>query len=374
MIASSTIDSQDARDLVLRYGWNSTAYQILNPGITHWHAAGAPGVVGYVAWGRHIMAAGAPVCAEETLAVVASEFESWAAADRRQVCYFGAEERLRDLLDRSDAHTTVALGAQPVWDPRAWEEDVVARLPSLRSQIRRARRKGIQVTAVSPEAARDDAQVRACLQAWLASKPLPPMQFLVQPETLKTGSVDHHVFVATRTFADGARRTAAFLVASPVPGRNGFLIEQIARRPDAPNGTSELLIDAAMRDFARQGCAYATLGLVALADHARQALAQNPRWLRFVLAWARAHGRRFYNFAGIEAFRAKMAPQRWDPVYAIVNRPRFSPATLHAVAGAFCGASPEFALARGLGRAARQEAARAARRLRRILVTPGGHQ
>jgi phosphatidylglycerol lysyltransferase len=369
MIAPPAHELHDARELVLRYGWNSTAYQILNPGIAHWYAPGRRAVVGYVRWGRHVIAAGGPVCAQAELPEVASQFETWAAAEGRQVCYFGAEGRLRDLLDRSEEHTTVALGAQPVWDPRTWEADVVGKLPSLRSQIRRARRKGIEVERVSPTAARDDAAVRACLAAWLGSKPLPPMQFLVQPETLKTGSKDHHVFVARRTLEDGSRRTAAFLVASPVPGQNGFLVEQIARRPDAPNGTSEVLIDAAMREFAGMGCGYATLGLVALADHAREVLARNPAWLRVLLAWARAHGRRFYNFAGIEAFRAKMAPQRWDAVYAIVNRPRFSLGTLHAVAGAFCGASPELAVLRGLGRAARQEAARAGRRVRRMLST-----
>ena len=27
------------RELVLRFGWNSTSYQIINPGIRHWFAA-----------------------------------------------------------------------------------------------------------------------------------------------------------------------------------------------------------------------------------------------------------------------------------------------------------------------------------------------
>ena len=99
-----------------------------------------------------------------------------------------------------------------------------------------------------------------------------------------------------------------------------------------------------------------TQGLVALSQHARDEIRRNPLWLRAAMAWARAHGNRFYHFRGLEAFRTKMEPQRWETIYAIANEPRFSPATLHAVARAFCQGSPVTALARALGKALRQEA------------------
>jgi phosphatidylglycerol lysyltransferase len=82
----------------------------------------------------------------------------------------------------------------------------------------------------------------------------------------------------------------------------------------------------------------------------------NPLWFRALSSWARAHGRRFYNFAGLESFRAKMEPDAWETVYAIANEPHFSPATLHAVARAFCHGSPVAAVTRAIGKAIRQEA------------------
>ncbi|HWB54759.1 MAG TPA: phosphatidylglycerol lysyltransferase domain-containing protein, partial [Tepidisphaeraceae bacterium] len=154
-----------------------------------------------------------------------------------------------------------------------------------------------------------------------------------------------------------------FLLASPVRQRNGYLLEQIVRSSSAPNGTAELLIDAAMRCLAELKCTYATLGLVALAKHAHQHMAENPLWLRAILAWARAHGCRFYNFQGLEAFRTKLHPQTWEPIFAIANEPTFSPHTLHAVAAAFCESSPAVALARAIGKAIRQEATWLAQRL-----------
>jgi phosphatidylglycerol lysyltransferase len=147
----------------------------------------------------------------------------------------------------------------------------------------------------------------------------------------------------------------AFLVASPMKAREGYLVELVARSADAVNGSSELLIDAAMRRFAEEGCEYATLGLVALAHAADDEIRKNPPWLRMLMYFARAHANRFYNFRGLEQFRLKMAPERWETVYAISNEARFSIRTLYAVGGAFSGIPPWAAIALGLGKAVREE-------------------
>src|SRR4029079_10254763 len=115
------------------------------------------------------------------------------------------------------------------------------------------------------------------LDEWLESRPLPPLHFLVEPETLAL-LFDRKVFVAQRGGAP-----VGFLVASPVPARNGWLIEQFVRGHHAPNGTSGLIIDAAMRARAAHGATYVTLGLAPLSRHARPV--PGPLWLRVLLGW-----------------------------------------------------------------------------------------
>jgi phosphatidylglycerol lysyltransferase len=219
-----------------------------------------------------------------------------------------------------------------------------------------ARNKGVRVLPATASAAAgatpavaDTGPLRQVLGDWLASRPLPPMHFLVEPDTLEV-LADRRLYVAVRD-----DRPVAFLVASPVPLRQGYLIEQIVRDRSACNGTAELLIDACMRDLASHGCTYVTQGLVALSTHAQAEIDANPLWLRVLMAWARAHGNRFYHFRGLEWFRQKMQPQRWETIYALANEPRFSPLTLHAAARAFCQGSPSLALGRALSRALRQE-------------------
>ena len=185
------------------------------------------------------------------------------------------------------------------------------------------------------------------------------MHFLVEPETLSR-LYDRRVFVARSRGSE----IIAFLVASPAPARGGWLIEQFVRGRAAPNGTVELLLDAAMRTFAAEGFRYVTLGLAPLSRYAVPAEV-NPAWLRLVLKWVRAHGRRFYNFEGLDNFKAKFQPERWEPVYAIVNEPSFSPRTLYAIAAAFSDGSPIWTMVRAVWRGARTELGWLRRRLAR---------
>lgn len=107
-----------------------------------------------------------------------------------------------------------------------------------------------------------------------------------------------------------------------------------------------------MRRFAREGRAYATMGLVALA---RNSFLTNPWWLRTLMRLARAHANRFYNFRGLEHFRAKMHPARWEKVWFISNEERFSPRALYAVGAAFSGISPMLAIGMAVIKGAAQE-------------------
>ncbi len=333
----------------MAYGWNATAYQILNPGIQHWFSDRVPAVAGYVRRGNFLLVAGAPVCPEAALAKVAEELEEFADQQGCRVCYVCAADRLANLFASSTEHSLVTIGAQPVWDPRGWA-GIVASSRSLRAQINRAANKGLRVEAVRAEEARQNSAFRELLAKWLHTRNMPPMHFLVEPETLEGELRDRVIFRA-----ENSNGMAGFLVASPVKARNGYLIEQVVRSPEAPNGTSELLIDRAMALFASENRTYVTLGLVALSSHAEEGVLKNPWWLRTAMLLARTHANRFYNFQGLENFRTKMKPDQWEKIYAISNEKYFSVRALYALGAAFAGISPWQAVALAVTQAARAE-------------------
>jgi phosphatidylglycerol lysyltransferase len=344
-----------ARDLILEYGWNTTAYQLINPGIAHWFAARGDALVGYVRYAGVRVVAGAPVASLDRLAQVTEEFERDAARRGDRVCYFGAEERLERVTRSLPRHSAILLGAQPTWAPASLAS-IMARRASLRAQLNRARNKGVSVTRWPTARVMDSQDLQVVLARWLATKGLPPLHFMVEPETLSQPE-NRMVFVAERAGA-----VVGFLVASPIPVRNGWLVEQIVRAPGAPNGVAELLIASATDAMVGRASGYVTLGLAPLSRRAGDLSLPAPWWVRTVLKWVRAHGRRFYDFDGLDAFKAKFRPEQWDPVYAIGNQRPFSPRFLYAIAAAFSGGSPVLTVAKSLGKALRQEIRWAARR------------
>lgn len=339
---------QQARRLVLRYGYHTTSYATLNPGIAHWFAADGQSVVGYVAHAGVRLVAGEPVCPPEQLPAVLAAFEADAAADGQQVCYCAAENRLLHTLRQMRPTGVLLLGAQPVWQAGAWHATIRGK-SSLRAQLARACNKGVQVQPWQARQVADSAALREVLEQWLASRRIPALGFLVEPNLLDAVA-DRRAWVATRDDA-----VQGFVLAAPIPLRRGWYIEHLIRQPTAPNGTADLLLDAAVRDLAASGAEHITLGLSPLSQRADVPAYPTALWLRLLLAWLRAHGHRFYNFEGLDAFKARFLPAAWEPVYALASTPQITPRMVYALATALSYGHPLRLLASMVGRAARQE-------------------
>ena len=342
------IEQEKVRDLILRHGWNSTCYQLLNPGFLYWFSGRHDAIVGYVEYAGMRIVGGAPVCAYEALAEVVREFEAQARAQGLRVCYFASEAQLESIIAGRAGYATILLGAQPVWRPGELAR-TMERKRSLRAQLHRAWKKGVAVEQWNAEDATNNPQLHAVLTEWLAARGLPSLHFLVEPETLANMG-DRRIFVARRGL-----EVLGFLNVSPVPLRHGWLVEQFVRGKNAPNGTVELMLHTAAKQLAEDGSEYLTLGLSPLIPFGGYLAEAPPATIRFLLHWARAHGKRFYDFEGLEFFKSKFEPERWEPIYAISDEPHFSIHSLYAIACAFTNGRPIRTALAGIGRAIAQE-------------------
>jgi phosphatidylglycerol lysyltransferase len=293
--ATTVSDRERVLALLRLHGWNSTSFQILEPGFRYWFD-GDDACVGYVDTGTSWVVAGPPIAPPERLAEVAQGFAAAAREAGRRTAWFGTEPRFRD----STGWPSLRIGDQPVWDPAAWPE-VVKSSKNLKEQLRRARAKGVAVRSIElAELAPDHptrVQVSLLIERWLASRPIAPMGFLVQ--------IDPFTFPAERRYfvAEREGKVVAFLGIIPIYARRGWFFEDFLRDPDAPNGTVEMLVDAGMRAAAAEHIPVVTLGLVPLSGEVSS-------WLRA----ARRLGRSLYDFDGLRAFKAKFKPTTWDPI------------------------------------------------------------
>jgi phosphatidylglycerol lysyltransferase len=216
--------------------------------------------------------------------------------------------------------------------------------------------KGVVVEAWPAERAAGSGALRDVLAEWLAGRGMPSLSFLADPHVLDA-PLDRRVFVAGR-----GGTPVAYLVLAPIPARDGWHVEWVIRRPPSPNGTAALLLDAAARSVAEADVL--TLGLVPLSTHGPLSAPAPGRAVRALLAWTRAHARRFYSFEGLERFKAKFLPDAWEPLYLLTRGPA-GLGTFWAVADAFAGEqSPVGLVGRALAGAAADEVRAAVRGLR----------
>lgn len=239
------------------------------------------------------VAAGLPLTSANATPRAAAAFAADANAARRHALWFAVEDP-----DRLPTWQHLRVGSLPEWSPEGWER-ALASHRRVREQLRRARAKGVTIRALPMHAlAADDHAALARLEdAWRRSRRMEPMGFVVAHEHAPA-SIYRRAWVAERQ-----GRVVASVTAVPIPARQSWLVEDV-RRDGAPNGTSELLFDAVVRDLAADGAAWITPGMVALHGIERP-------WLRLVRRLARP----LYDFEGLAFFRTRMHPDRWRPVY-----------------------------------------------------------
>jgi phosphatidylglycerol lysyltransferase len=241
--------------------------------------------------GRAWLAAGAPLAPHGQRLLVAQAFHEAARAAGRRVAWFSVDPRFA----RHAGMRHVPIGAEAWWRADRWP-DTLTRVRSLREQLRRARRHGVTIEAMAAELPPDPsiaAAIDELLQRWSSQHHLAPMRFVVDPEPLRP-QPGRTVFIARRN-----GRLVGVLALCKLPG-SCAIVSEFVRDPTAPNGTSELLVDAAMRHAAATGHARLTLGLLPLYGE-----------LPWLLRAVRGSARGLYGFGGLIAWKRKLRPVRW---------------------------------------------------------------
>lgn len=184
------------------------------------------------------------------------------------------------------------------------------RRAGLRQAINRAERERMAFSILAPEQvpARME-ELAAVSAAWMA-------HHKVREKRFSLGAFDpayldgQAVAILTR---DG--RIIAFANLLLTDLKDEASIDLMRFIPEAPNGVMEVLLTRLMLHFKAEGYAAFNLGMAPLSGLSASAAA--PIWHRVGRA-VFEHGERFYNFAGLRAFKAKFRPD-WEPRYLAVG-------------------------------------------------------
>ncbi|TNE45517.1 MAG: DUF2156 domain-containing protein [Deltaproteobacteria bacterium] len=299
-----------------KYGRHATSFQVLESGYEYWcdTLGGCDVVVAYMMQGRYRVVAGPPIAPSEHFVETLEAFVKDCNLAGQRPLFVSVEDDVVHALKTVGASTdALVIGEQPEWDPQTYEPKGRA-FRTLRSQVRRAERKGVTIRALSTQDILDDhgplgSEIAWVVEQWKASRKISPMQFMVDLQPFHLPS-QRRYFVA-----ECQRRAVGVLIAVPVYQRQGWFFEDILRIPGAPNGTVELMVDTAMRTFQDEGSGYVTLGLSPL-SHIDQPPESHP-WLHRMFGLAYNRLGKLYPFAGLHAFKRRFVPDRWSKQYIV---------------------------------------------------------
>lgn len=340
--ATINLSEQQERvlNLLRKYGQNVYSFEILEPGLSYWFSADGDAVVGYVDRGFHWVSLCGPVCAEERIREISNAFAQAAKEHLRGTAFFSVTQRFVTAMGDNSGFDFLQIGEQPCWDPRRWSE-VWEQSRKVRNRVGRAKREGVSVRVASASEFQEGAALRSAVDAlvnrWIEGHAMPPMQFMATLD-LFSHAQERRYFVA-----EHGERLVGVLMAVPIYGNKGWLLEDMIMERGTASGTSEALVDLAMRTFGAEGAPMATLGLVALSG-----LPPGRTWRHVLFTslfnWSYNSLNWLYGFQGLHAYRSKFLPNAWEPLYLAAHT-RITFITIRAVLMAFAGGwVPSFGL------------------------------
>lgn len=326
-----TVCASSLLDQFAQHGISPHGLVSLGEGSSAWHARNGSGI-SFVESGKFWLCASDPIAAPGDQAATAREFVEVAArCDRHPVFLPATEQFAWDM--RNQGWSCLKIGASPYFELTHWNpRGNIAR--HLRSSVNRARREGLRI-----EAANDIAGLRKELDAlcadWLRTRPAGTSfgwLFALKP----LAHAEHKRFFLAR---DNSGRLVGLLAASPIPARQGWYLEDVIRAADAPNGICDLLVYTALLTLQEEGFHTATLGTVLFTDEGED-LTPPGDWDRTSrnIRVARGMLGTFYHFDGLQSFKNKFVPSRWESEYLVLPDPgnallpfRITLAALHAI-------------------------------------------
>jgi lysylphosphatidylglycerol synthetase-like protein (DUF2156 family) len=306
----------EAAATLARHAQNPSAFLALNVDTQQFTVPGIDGLIAFrPAGSRHLVQLGGVFADEADSDRLLEAFLAYARDQHRRVV---AVQLLASDTARYAAHgfRVEQLGSSYAV---ALEKFSLAgkHFVSLRNKISKARRSGVVVAEVgvdvetSPDLAR---RIDAVDATWLRSKGahVKELAFMVG-ERGGPAEPMRRLFVA-RLGED----VLGYISFSPAYGRESGWLHDLSRRdPQAPPGTTELLVVTAVERFREEGARWLHFGLTpftGLADDHVVAGAGSPTARRAVRALA-DHGRRVYPAADQLAYKQKWAPSLVQPEY-----------------------------------------------------------
>lgn len=313
------------------YGYNEHSLVSISDKNKSWFDFETQSGISYTEHGKIRMVAGETLASEENIGNATHKFIETAKRDKKLVAFLPTTEKFAKTFITND-FKALKIGASPYFDLQTWNPRG-NKAKKMRAGTNQAKRAGVTIEKADPRGKKFFAEVSRLCENWSGSRRA-GMQLGWLLDLAPLRDAERKKFFAAR---DSAGKMVGLLVASPIPAREGWYLEDVLRFADAPRGMADLLVYETLKMLAKDGAKLATLGTVPLADDGNDSFANQKSFFEAkAINLSHRHLNSFYNFDGLRRFKAKFVPSWWESEYVLIPKgfcasPRVANAFIHAI-------------------------------------------
>jgi len=283
-----------------QWGEGTHSFLTLYRGIKYFTVAGLDGYIPLTISNKFILMVGQPVCNPDLSHIMIGALQDFADETESTIAAIPAGELGKEMLVGS-GFKAFYVGREPIYDLKKLAKPG----KSIRLAINRVKRNGLRLVQYHDKYR---PQMDNLCQKWQEGREIPAMGFLFELRPFEARKFKRYFLVV-----DGQDSVQAFLACSPIYAKNGWYLEDLIRNENAPNGTTELLVNGTMEALGAEGYDMATLGLAPLAGLPPRD-AERP-YLNMILHFIYDHLSCIYHFKALEHFKGKFKPSAWEGNY-----------------------------------------------------------
>lgn len=259
-IMSATRESDDSTiiaDKVCRWG-SSSSVVLLDPSCKVFRVPHIDGIIGY----RHdfgcAVVFGEPLCSNEDKPYLVHAFQNYCKDNFRNVIYTAVSGEFAKWAMKDFGSALMEVGKELVIDPHC-NPAVGGKARALRNKLSFSKRQGVVVQEYLLDDEKLEKAIEEAGASWLAARSGP--QIYLANVFLFKDPAGKRWFYARHN-----DKIVGVLLLNKLEAHQGWVLNLLMATPEAPNGTSELLVMSVIEALRKEDCSYLSCGVTPAAE------------------------------------------------------------------------------------------------------------
>lgn len=244
---------------IARWG-HPASIALMDPACQIFTESKVPGIIGYRLEANHVIVFGDPLCDPADVAQIIKDFHDHFESKVKNIIYIAASEAFTQGSLHSRCGAAIGIGHEiilnPSKDPR---QETGYRASLLRRNCKKAIRNEVEIFEYIHENTAIEKAIIALGESWVQHREGPQVY-------LQNVNIFSHREHKRFFYAKVKETIVGVLILNRLDIHDGWVISFSMVAPDAPDGTSELMIVSSMEILGKEHCEFFAIGTVPLPE------------------------------------------------------------------------------------------------------------